>query len=113
MAERLPAHLEAGSLIRRAQAEGGFGTVIRRGDKDRGSLLLLVAGRGEYWGSFERALLSDGNYGWQRVGPAPPIRPSELREWSEKRVRFDEDLWLIELDVADPERFVVETGLSG
>ena len=29
-----------------------------------------------------------------------------------KRVRFDEDLWLIELDVAEPERFIVETGLK-
>jgi hypothetical protein len=26
---------------------------------------------------------------------------------------FDEDLWLIELDIADPERFVAETTSSG
>lgn len=113
MAERLPAHLEAGSLIRRAEAEGGFGTVLRRGDPDRGSLVLLISSRGGHWASFERALSADGNYGWQQVGPPPGAEATTLADWSQKRVRFDEDLWLIELDIADPERFIVETGLQG
>ena len=113
MAERLPAHLEAASLIRRAEAEGGFGTVLRRGDPDRGSLVLLISSRGEHRASFERALSADGHYGWQRVGPALGAEAATLADWSQKRVRFDEDLWLIELDIADPERFIVETGLQG
>jgi len=36
-----------------------------------------------------------------------------LADWSQKRVRFDEDLWLIELDVPDPERFIAETTSTG
>jgi hypothetical protein len=36
-----------------------------------------------------------------------------LADWSQKRVRFDEDLWLIELDIADPERFIAETTAKG
>ena len=38
MADRLPAHLEAAGLIRQAEAEGGFGTILKRGDPDRGAL---------------------------------------------------------------------------
>ena len=113
MAERLPAHLEAASLIRRAQAEGGFGTVIKRGDADRGALVLLISNRGGHWACFERALTAEGSYGWQRVGPPSGSDAGALTDWSQKRVRFDEDLWLIELDVAEPERFIVETGLQG
>lgn len=113
MAERLPAHLEAASLIRRVEVAGGFGAVLKRGDPDRGSLILLIAGRGQHWACFERALTPDGNYGWQRVGPATGADGAALADWSQKRVRFDEDLWLIELDIADPERFIVETGLQG
>jgi hypothetical protein len=113
MAERLPAHLEAASLIRLTEAAGGFGTVVKRGDPDRGSLVLLVARRGEHWACFERALLADGSYGWQRIGPAAGADAAALADWSQKRVRFDEDLWLIELDIAEPERFIVETGLEG
>lgn len=113
MAERLPAHLEAASLIRRAEVDGGFGTVVKRGDPDRGSLVLLVTGRGKHWACFERALATDGNYGWQRVGPTAGADAKTLADWSQKRVRFDEDLWLIELDIAVPERFIVENGLQG
>jgi hypothetical protein len=113
MADRLAAHVEAASLIRRAQAEGGFGTVVKRGDADRGSLVLLVTGRGQHWACFERALSADGSYSWQRVGPPLGADPATLADWSQKRIRFDEDLWLIELDIADPERFIVETGLQG
>ena len=113
MADRLPAHLEAASLIRRAEAEGGFGTVVKRGDPDRGSLVLLLSCRGEHRTCLERALAGDGTYCWQRVGPAPGAEAAVLNGWAQNRVRFDEDLWLIELDIADPERFIVETGLQG
>ena len=113
MSDRLPAHLEAASLIRRTEAEGGFGTVLKRGDADRGALVLLIAGRGEHWACFERALAPDGSYAWQQVGPLRGADPGTLSEWSRKRTKFDEDLWLIELDIADPERFIVETGLKG
>ncbi len=113
MTERLPAHLEAASLIRRAETEGGFGTVLKRGDADRGAMILLLSSRGGHWACLERALTADGNYGWQRVGPVQGADQSLLADWSQKRIRFDEDLWLIELDIADPERFIVETGLQG
>ena len=113
MDERLPAHLEAASLIRQAEIDGGFGTVLKRGDQDRGALVLLLSSRGQHWACFERALTPSGRYDWQKVGPDDGAEPQILADWSQKRVRFDEDLWLIELDIADPERFIVETGLQG
>jgi hypothetical protein len=113
MAERLPAHLEAASLIRRAETDGGFGTVLKRGDPDRGSLILLLSSRGRHWACLERALSANGSYRWQQVGPAAGADAISLADWSQKRIRFDEDLWLIELDIAEPERFIVEMGLQG
>lgn len=113
MYERLPAQLEATALIRRAEADGGFGMIVKRGDPDRGALVLLVASRGQHQACLERALSPDGSYRWQQVGPAARANPSALADWSQKRVRFDEDLWLIELDIADPERFIAEITLQG
>lgn len=113
MAERLPAHLEASGFLRRAEAEGGFGTILKRGDPDRGSIVLIIARRGEHQACLERSLLKDGSYGWQRVGPPSGADAAALADWSQKRIRFDEDLWLIELDVAEPERFIVEMGHQG
>ena len=113
MAERLPAHVEATALLRRAETDGGFGTILKRGDPDRGSLILHVIARGLHAGFLERELTHDGNYRWQRVGPAAGADAKMLADWSQKRVRFDEDLWLIELDIPDPERFIAETTAQG
>ena len=108
MAERLPAHLEAAALIRRVEAEGGFGAILKRGDADRGSLVLLVSSRGIHQCCLERQLVPDGSYRWQQVGPAANADAMTLADWGQKRRRFDEDLWLIELDIAEPERFIAE-----
>ena len=113
MEERLPAHLEVSALLRQAEAEGGFATIVKRGDPDRGALILLIANRGQHQACLERALGSDGIYGWQTVGPSIGADPQSLADWSQKRVRFDEDSWLIELDIPDPERFIAETGAKG
>jgi hypothetical protein len=113
MPGRLPAQLEAAGLVRHAEAEGGFGAILKRGDPDRGALVLLVARRGVHQVCLERALSLDGRYRWQQVGPAAGTDAATLADWSQKRVRFDEDLWLIELDIPDPERFIAETTAQG
>ena len=73
----------------------------------------MVARCGEHAACLERMLGPDGNYRWQQVGPAAGADAKTLAEWSQKRIRFDEDIWLIELDIADPERFIAETTAKG
>jgi hypothetical protein len=111
--ERLPAAVEAAGLVRRASADGDFATIIKRGDPDRGAILLVVSSRGRHAGCLERVLDLDGGYRWQGVGPSESSSPDEIRDFLEKRIRFDADLWAIELDVADAERFIAETSLTG
>ncbi len=109
MNDRLPAKLEASSLLRRAEVEGGFGMIIAGGDPDRGALILLVAQRGAHFACLERGLGASGAYAWQMVGPGVGANDRAVRDWSQKRRSNDPDLWLIELDVALPERFIAET----
>lgn len=113
MSERLPADLEVTGILRRVEAGGGFGAVIRKGDPERGSILLLIAGRGRHVACLERVLALDGTYRWQAVGPADSASSSEVTDFVDGRARFDEDLWAIELDIAEPERFIAETTASG
>jgi len=113
MDDRLPANIEATALIRQVEAAGGFGTILKRGDPDRGALILLVTRRGNHCACLERTLAPNGSYRWLQVGPQAGSDPAELADWSQKRVRFDEDLWLIELDTPDPERFIAETTAEG
>ena len=113
MANRLSASVEAASLCRRAESEGGFAAVLHRGDPERGSLLLIIRERGQYVACLERMLSLNGSYAWTKGGPASSANESELTDFVKRRIRFDEDSWLIELDIAQPERFIAETTASG
>jgi hypothetical protein len=61
----------------------------------------------------ERVLGLDGRYVWQAVGPAESASSSDVEQFVGRRARFDDDLWAIELDIAQPERFIAETTASG
>ena len=111
---RLAASIEAAGLIRRAESEGGFGAVLNKGDPERGSLLLVIRSRGRHVACLERMLSPEGSYRWNEAGPADQSESDEnLEQFLQKRVAFDPDLWLIELDIAQPERFIAETTLAG
>jgi hypothetical protein len=112
-AGRLPASIEATSLIRRVQTQGDFATLLGKGDADRGALLLVVGSRGKHVACLERVLSADGYYRWRKVGPAESASSVEVGDFLAKRQRVDADLWLIELDVAQPERFIAETTGEG
>ena len=112
MTGRLPAKLEATALMRQVESNGGFATILKRGDDDRGALILLVAERGLPKALIERRMGSDFAYRWTIVATADAAKPEKFRESTAKQVRFDPDCWLIELDVADAERFVAETTAS-
>ena len=99
-------------MLRRVAAQGGFGTVMRKGDAERGSLLLFVSSRGRHVASLERVLNLDGSYAWRKAGPAESAGSTEIGDFLARRARFDEDLWAIELDIADAERFIAETTSS-
>lgn len=109
MDERLPAHVEAAALLRRVEAEGGFGTVLRKGDPDRGSLILLIYERGQFCGTLERELAADFTYRWTHRPPPENSGSVRIDQFIGSRAQLDPDLWLIELDIAEPERFIAET----
>ena len=86
---------------------------MRKGDPERGSLLLFVSSRGAHVAAFERVLKLDGKYQWQQVGPAESAGSAEISDFLARRARFDEDLWALELDIVDAERFIAETTAAG
>ena len=110
---RLPPRLEVPALLRRAEAQGGFATVLNRGDPEGGALLLVVTSRGRHVAVLERILEISGAYEWRTAGPPEKAESAEVASFLAKRRQFDPDLWLIELDIAEPERFIAETTSEG
>ncbi|MBK2942514.1 DUF1491 family protein, partial [Klebsiella pneumoniae] len=57
---RLPAHLEASAIVRLAEAEGGFATVLAKGERDAGTILVVTLCRGQGGVLHERMPQLDG-----------------------------------------------------
>lgn len=107
MSDRIPAHLEVSGLIRAVAAEGGFGTVIAKGERDAGTLLVICCESGTQAQLFERMPQLDGTRKWTHVKTQDPENPSEFSEYCERRKRQDPDLWILELDIANAQRFIL------
>lgn len=109
MMARLTSRMTVDALLRRVQAAGGFATVLARGDDMAGAILLLCTDRGRVQSLLERTVDLDGRYRWTPCGPQHVESESERDSYIQRRRARDPDLWLIELDIADAERFAAET----
>jgi hypothetical protein len=105
---RLPAHLEASAILRLAESRGGYATVLARGERDAGTVLLVTLCRGKGAVLYERMPALDGSRSFVAAKRENPENQQDFAEYLARRRRQDEDLWLIEVDIADPERFVAE-----
>lgn len=109
MTARLTSRITIDALFRRVRAAGGFGTVLARGDDTAGAILLLCTERGEVKSLLERTSDLDGLYRWTPCGPQDAGSAATRDSYVQRRRDRDPDLWLIELDIPDAERFAAET----
>ena len=107
---RLPAHLEVSGLIRAVGAAGGFATVITKGEREAGTILVVCCARDAPSRAFERMPNPDGSRVWSLSRTQDTEKPWEFSEYLERRGKQDSDLWIVELDIADAERFIGLTG---
>lgn len=109
MTPRLTSRITIDALFRRVRAAGGFATVLAKGDETAGAILLVCSERGEVRQLLERTVNLDGAYHWTPCGPQDVESAGTRESYIQRRRDSDPDLWLIELDVADAERFAAET----
>ena len=112
MTARLTSQIMVSALLRRAEAEGGFGAVLAKGDPTAGAIMVVLAERGVRTALLERLLQPDGRYAWQDSGGGA-ADDGAFRALLERRRGYDPDLWLLELDVASAERFAAEMNAAG
>ena len=110
MEERLPAHLEVSGLIRAVEAAGGFATVLAKGERDAGTLLIICCESDTNVRLYERMPQLDGTRKWALSKAQDTETPGDFTEYWQRRRHQDGDLWVVELDIANGERFI---GLAG
>lgn len=110
MSARLPAHLEVAGILRLAESLGGFGMVLDKGERDAGTILLTTIHRSEPAWLFEKMPQAAGNRRFVKVREQDLENKREFDEYLARRKRQDADIWLIEVDIANRERFIASLG---
>jgi len=110
MDARVPAHLEVSGLIRAVEAAGGFATVLHKGQREAGTILVVLVENGANARVFERMPQLDGTRAWHCSKVQDTEKPYEISEYLARRSSQDADVWVLELDIANGERFI---GLQG
>ena len=101
---RLASSVIVSGLIRKAEADGGFAAILGKGDAGAGSILVILIERSGAPRAFERILKPDGAYSWEAAAEGE----EGVAELAARRRRFDPDLWVVELNVPEAERFAAE-----
>lgn len=84
--------------------------VVAKGERDAGTILVLTIERGENPRVFERLPHADGTRKWRVAMAETAENRHKVNDYLNRRRTQDPDLWVIELDIADGERFIGLTG---
>ena len=110
---RIPVHIEVNGLIRAVEAAGGFATVLARGERDAGTMLVVCCASGRPAAAYERMPHPGGRRAWTLSRTQNIENPQEFSDYLDRRKNQDSDLWIVELDVPDAERFIALPGTAG
>ncbi|GMM91851.1 DUF1491 family protein [Qipengyuania sp. MTN3-11] len=103
---RLPTHVEVSGLIRTIESAGGFATVVSKGERDAGVLLLLTREPGANARFWERMPQRNGSRSFICAREETVDNKKEFSDYLTRRIAQDPDSWLVELEIANAERFI-------
>ncbi|PZP12931.1 MAG: DUF1491 domain-containing protein [Sphingomonas hengshuiensis] len=108
---RVSTHLIVSALLRRVNDAGGMAVVLARGDADAGAVLMLVSEQGRSVRVLERGVDAAGHDALivtGIVGDSAATDPHLTTDYWQRRRARDPDLWVIELDIVQAERFAAQ-----
>ncbi len=108
MSARLTSDVLVKAMLRRAHVAGGSAMVLAKGDPYSGAILVQTLDRGARPTFYERGYGPDGRAALVRTGPTSGDSLDAADYWQRRR-RNDPDLWVVELDVPEAQRFAAET----
>lgn len=95
--DSLPARTLAMATIRAAEAQGGGGMVLKRGDSGSGVIMIKVMDRAGQAVIYSQTRDSDGQPAWFRPTGPDPVPEAEADNRLARERKFDPDIWIIEI----------------
>lgn len=106
---RLKAAIWIKALMRRAWALDVPAFQLRKGSEEQGAILIRMNGGGAAGTVvYGRGMMVNGDWGWRRGTGPDPVPEADADAYVDRQLRFDPDLWVIEIESSDLEQFVDE-----
>jgi hypothetical protein len=104
---RLRAGIFVRALIRRAEVAGAYASVVRKGIEESGAVFLKIARPDRTSMVLSQARRGEGDLVWLKpLGDA--ASEEQCRLYFDKQVRFDPDIWIVEIEDREGRAFVDE-----
>jgi hypothetical protein len=97
---RVKAGVWVSMALRVGNADGRYGSVIRKGDPDAGGVLVVLR-RGTQVSVLSQMRSADGELAWMRATGADPVDDATADAYIARQVKFDPDLWVLEFEAPD------------
>jgi hypothetical protein len=101
---RLKSAIWVAAYVRRCHVEGAFAAVRRRGAEDAGAIFIKLNrlnGTAELFGPAPQAVFDESNpadRAFMRFFGDTPVPEEKIEERLAREVRFDSDVWIIEIE---------------
>jgi hypothetical protein len=107
MQPRLKTTIQVAAIIRRAQAAGAHAYLLRRGSEEAGALFLKISRLDGTFTVLNQARRGEGELIWARpLGGSTDETQAKI--YLEKQLRFDPDIWILEIEDREGRAFVDE-----
>jgi len=105
MLPRVISAIQVKAIIRRAELAGAHAFMVRRGQEEAGALFLKLSRLDGSFTVLNQARRGDGELVWTRpLGDSAD--ESAVNAYLEKQLRFDPDLWILEIEDSQGRAFV-------
>lgn len=102
---RLKSGIWVAAYLRRAQVEGVFGAVRRRGAEEAGAVFIIINrldGTAALYGPAPQSAFDDAQPAERiftaALGGASPVPEAEVEARLAREIRFDPDIWVVEIE---------------
>lgn len=96
----------AGALVRRVEQAGSFAFVARKGHLQFGAVLVKVLNLRTRDAYVLREAQTGEDTVWMR--PLETVNEPDIDTWIERQLRYDPDLWVIEIEDVEGWHFLTE-----
>jgi len=107
----VPPRLKAGifvrAIIRRAEVAGASAYVVRKGNEEAGAVYLKISKLDGHCTVLEQVRRGEGDLAWMKP-LGDKVDDERATGYFDKQVRFDPDLWIVEIEDREGRAFVDE-----